>query len=59
MPMAWARPPAIWPSTTEGLIGVPQSSDEIQRRIFTKPVSVSTSTTQALAALAKVIGGGW
>ena len=42
-----------------GLIGVPQSTAEIQRRIFTKPVSVLTSTTQAFAALVNVIGGGW
>ncbi len=57
--MDWARPPAICPSTTAGLITVPQSSEEIQRWILTKPVSASTSTTQALAALANVMGGGW
>ena len=26
LPIAWASPPAIWPSTTPGLIIVPQSS---------------------------------
>ncbi len=37
-------PPAIWPSTTFGLIIFPQSSLTMYRRISTSPVTGSTST---------------
>ncbi len=41
--MPWARPPCTWPSTISGLTTLPMSSTHTYLRIFTRPVSVSTS----------------
>ena len=49
-------PPAIWPSTTFGLIIGPQSSLTMYRRSVTCPVSTSTSQVQTCVALAQMNG---
>ena len=46
MPTPSASPPWICPSMIIGLIRVPQSSTATNRRTFTLPVPLSTSTTQ-------------
>src|SRR3954471_23015055 len=53
--MPCTTPPAIWPSTTLGLIMVPQSSPTMYRRIRTWPVTVSTSHVHTWAAFDHVI----
>src|SRR5918996_6589004 len=56
--MPWATPPITWPSTTNGLMMVPQSSTATYFLIRVEPVSGSTSTTQMLVPDGKVQLGG-
>ena len=55
--MPCTTPPAVWPSTTFGLIMTPQSSEITYRRILTMPVSWSTSTVTAWQALENMYCG--
>src|SRR5918993_146532 len=56
--MPWATPPITWPSTTIGLMMVPQSSTATYLSIRVDPVSGSTSTTQMWVPDGKVQLGG-
>ncbi len=52
--MPWTMPPRICSSTSIGLMTVPQSSTHQCLSSFTKPVSTSTSTSEAWMPLVKV-----
>src|SRR6185437_15816861 len=52
--MAWTMPPWTWPSTSKGLMTLPQSSTATYFLSLTSPVSRSISTTQMCVPNGKV-----
>jgi hypothetical protein len=52
------RPPWTWPCTIIGLMMLPQSSIATNRRMLTRPVPLSISTTQMYEPNGKVRFGG-
>ena len=56
--MPCASPPWTWPSTSIGLMMMPQSSTETKRSSLTSPVSGKTSTTAMWVPNGKVSSAG-